>query len=145
MRWIMCISSIILIILMVGCMSMADRAEQAYLAEVMQSPLQYEIPDGDADVQIARAGHFISEYSAKPVISASDYLIQTQPTDFTHGLEYRVVVVKKKATAVVIISCKPRTLYPPVPDNARLNAHLLSYYMRTGEMPEKRYIYKPRW
>jgi len=107
------------------------REEQTYLAKAMPFPLEFTIPKGEADEAWGRAQSFIGRYSSMKLQIATDFILQTYNPS---GIDFGYYVTKTPMGDNVQITVRGLTDSWFAVAAANKNAHILAYYIKTGEL-----------
>ena len=106
------------------------REEQTYLAKAMPFPLEFTIPKGEADEAWGRAQSFIGRYSSMKLQIATDFIIQTYNPGSLSGFGYYVTKTPMGDNVQITV----QGLTDIYLASANQNAHILAYYIKTGEL-----------
>ncbi len=128
-RWI----AILFILILSGCVSTPVSPEiQAYDEIVRAQPRNFTIPTSEAEEAWSRAQQFIGTYSGYKIQVATDYVIQTYTGN--SGVRYGYGVTRLLSGDTTTFDVKGFSSSSLLDGHARYNAHILAYYMRTGEL-----------
>ena len=130
------------VLLLASCATMptrfpvTDPVDRDFIASVWQDSLEFNLPEGQgADIAWQRAQVFVTRFGA-PIARSTSYSITTYPSQFyasegsVVSVAYTVTRLRENGRVYFTVSgwAKGDT-------NAdRLNVHMLSRYMRTGEL-----------
>jgi hypothetical protein len=120
--------------------------EQAYVTKIMALPTDVTLSQADAVDAWGRAQSFIGKYSMMKLQSETDFIIQTytSPDDSTgyatdNYISYNITKTPMMGKVQISVQCTTGNLTPLQEsmraDDLALNAHILSYYIATGELP----------
>jgi hypothetical protein len=114
--------------------------QQAYIDKAMASPLDVNVGKNQIEDAWGRTQAFISKYSDMKLQTVSDYSIQTFNSYRIFMYGYTATKTPTKDGFTITVDCssaashthstEERILYA-----VNLNAHILSYYVETGELP----------
>lgn len=110
------------------------REEADYVLAVKRFPLEFEITKDEADEAWGRAQSFIGKYSSMKLQTVTDYVIQTYnpgSTDYKFG--YYVTKTPLGDNTQFSIQCICNNWFAG--DDRNRNAHILAWYIKTGELP----------
>lgn len=124
-----------------GCTSISMKnltpEERSYFEKVEAFPLEFIIPKIEADDAWGRAQSFIGRFSSMKLQTVTDFVIQTyNPSDIKFG--YYVTKTPMDDDIQITVQCITEGWFSG--DDARRNAHILAYYMKTGELPNPKFI-----
>ena len=112
-----------------------------YITALPNIPTEFEVPKQEADDAWARAQTFIAEHSPLRIQTASDYIVETyKPMDLKALYGYRVARTPAGDAYQFKVTCVGLTR--SVASNARMNAHILANYIKTGNLPYPELINK---
>ena len=114
--------------------------QQAYVDNIMTRSLEINIEKGKIVDAWGRAQAFISKYSDMKLQAATDYSIQTvdSPRIFMFG--YSATKTPTKDGFTITVDCESANSLSGstrkwLLNDLNLNAHILGYYVETGELP----------
>lgn len=115
------------------------REKQAYLERVKSFPLEFTIAWSEADEAWARAQSFIGKFSPTRLQIVTNFVIQTyEPMGCSDDYGYSIIKTPMGDKFQIIVECTTgNTLMRPYADT---NAHILAYYIKTGEFLSPRLI-----
>jgi hypothetical protein len=126
---------ILIISLLTGCsttsMLSLSPDEQSYLNEAQACPLEFYVPKTDAEDAWGRAQSFIGQYSSMKLQTVTDYVIETYNPRMS-DVAYGYSVTKTPMNDLVRISVRCFCGNFLEGDNTSTNAHILAYYIKTG-------------
>lgn len=107
--------------------------EQAVLDQAIAFPLDFTVPNSDAEMAWGRAQSFIGRFSSMKLQTVTDYVIQTYNPS-SSGVAYGYYVTKTPLgdSMQFVVQCNTGNLFAM--RDAVNNAHVLAYYMKTGEL-----------
>jgi len=111
-----------------------SQEEKDYLDKANNQPVSFSLSKNEEKEAWSRAQRFVSTYSPGPVAVVTDVIIQTN-TSRTY--DYNYVVNKSESGDSVGISVKCNYFNIMNKGDADQNAHILAYYMKTGDWPPK--------
>lgn len=108
--------------------------QQAYLERAKSFPFEFIIPKSEADDAWGRAQSFIGRFSSTKLLTVTDFVIQTfDPMDCSDEYGYSVIKTPMGDHVLIAVGCMVgNTILWP---KANKNAHILAYYIKTGEFP----------
>ena len=118
--------------------------QQAYLQEVKEQPLSFEIPKSDSNDAWSRAQAFVARFSARHIYKMSDMALETHdPTSEKTRLgTKRTITLAYRASRLPIGEKFQFEVICFGPDNgdrilkaADRNARIMANYVSTGKMP----------
>jgi tetratricopeptide (TPR) repeat protein len=113
--------------------------ERIYLEKVKAFPLEFTIPINEVEVAWGRTQSFIGRFSSMKLQIVTDYIIQTyNPPKGEISFGYYVTKTPIGNNVKITVICI--TGDPLGEGAASLNAHILAYYIKTGELPYPRLI-----
>jgi len=123
---------------LISCSSITPE-QRTYLDEVKKFPLSFTISKSKNDVLWGRAQSFIAQYSSMKIQIATDFVIQTyNPPGSEVKYGYSVTKTPENDNFRIIVKCFCGN--PLVINSVRKNAHIFSYYLKTGENPYPKLI-----
>ena len=115
-----------------GCASFTPE-QQAKLADVDKFPLEFQASKPDSVDAWGRAQSFIGRFSSMKLQITTDYVIQTyNPPDAEVMYGYSVTKTPAGEDVSFEVRCGCGNIFAA--GNAVRNAHILAYYMKTGEL-----------
>jgi hypothetical protein len=109
--------------------------QRAYLEEAMAMPLEFTVPIAEADQAWKRAQSFVERFSAMTLQNISANVIRTSnPTQFSTAFGYYVRKIPLGQDVRFAIQCFCGTLSASATEASLQNAHILAYYMKTGQL-----------
>ena len=139
------LTSIVVVIFMIGnCTNFLlnlTPEEQAFLDKANAFPLEFTVSNEDAEMAWGRAQSFIGRFSSMKLQTATDYVIQTYNPS-SSGVSYGYYVTKTPlgGSTQFNVTCNTGNLFAMA--DAQSNAHILAYYMNTGELVNPKVIKK---
>jgi len=129
-------------LLVLSCAAMQLSPEQTeYINIVNSTPLQFTVTKENIDTAWGRANSFIATYSSFKIQNANEWLIETYYIHLSNIMyAYKVVKVPKNNEYTIMIECKSTNMFMGQEQNR--NAHILAYYIQTGNLPYPKMIYK---
>ena len=115
--------------------------EEVYMARVNQFPLEFSISKADAPDAWGRAQSFIRKYCSMNLQYATDYLISAYSATLSE-VRFRYYVTKTPMSNEVQILVQCNTGFMYTGGDANLNAHILAYYIKTGDLPYPQLIHQ---
>jgi len=114
--------------------------QQAYVDSIMGRPLELNIEKAKVGDAWGRAQAFVSKYSDMKLQIATDYSIQTVDSYRIFMFGYSVTKTPTKDGFTITVDCNSaNSLSGSTRDwllkDMNLNAHILAYYIETGELP----------
>lgn len=137
--WIACIAWI-------GCASSGrglSLEEQTYLDKVWAFPLTFTVSKAEAEEAWGRAQSFLARFSGMQLQVLTDFVIETyDPLTVGYGFGYSIVKTPMSEEVQISVQCRPGVPLTRLwgSSDAERNAHILAYYMKTGELPYPRWI-----
>jgi len=131
--------NLIIAFLVTGCgatvsMMQLTPAEKVYIEKVKSFPLEFTIPASEAEEAWGRAQSFIGRFSSMKLQIVTDYVIQTyNPPSGTVDFGYYVTKTPIGDSVKISVQCVTGNMFAW--EDAKLNAHILAYYIATGELP----------
>ena len=127
---------ILVMCLLAGCVTTTSQltpGEQTYIAKAKAFPLEFTIPKSEADEAWGRAQCFIGKYSSMKLQIVTDFVIQTY-NPINHDVKYGYYVTKAPMgdKVQITVQCNVGNMF--FHDEAITNAHILAYYIKTGEI-----------
>lgn len=117
-----------------GCASLTPE-QQAKLADVDKFPLEFRASKPESVDAWGRAQSFIGRFSSMQIQIATDYAIQTYvPPDTRLMYGYNVTKTPAGEDVSFEVQCFCGNILGT--GHAVRNAHILAYYMKTGELVE---------
>ncbi len=112
-----------------------------YINAVNSTPLQFTVTKENIDTAWGRVNSFISMYSSFKIQLSNDWTVETYFIR-TAGIKYAYKVVKtpNRDEYIITVECKCTNMFMTKEENR--NAHILAYYIQTGNLPYPRMIYK---
>lgn len=108
--------------------------EKAYLQKVNATPLVFSVERSKGDDAWGRAQSFLGRYSSMKLQIATDFVIQTyNPTEDEVDFGYSVTKTPIGDNFEFQVGCSCGNMFGG--SEARRNAHILSYYIMSGELP----------
>jgi hypothetical protein len=130
--------------------------EQAYIDKVKVFPLEFSVSNAEATDAWHRAESFIGRFSLMkhqtgrgyiipthliPDQTGRDYLIPTyNSSELGVSFGYYVTMTPMKELVQFSVQCNAENVFKAT--NACVNAHILAYYMETGDLPYPKLIKK---
>lgn len=130
--------------------------EQAYINKVKMFPLEFSVSNAEAIDAWHRAESFISRFSLMKHQTGRGYIIPTYFMKYQTGREYLIPTYNSSQLGVSFgycvtmtplkelvrfsVQCNAENVFKAA--NANINAHILAYYMETGDLPYPRLIKK---
>jgi hypothetical protein len=115
--------------------------EQAFLDKANAFPLEFTVQNEDAEMAWGRAQSFIGRFSSMKLQTATDYVIQTyNPSSSGVAYGYHVTKTPLGKSTQFNVTCNTGNLFAM--GDALSNAHILAYYMSTGELANPKVIKK---
>ena len=134
---------ILVLALLAGCattsMLKLTPEERTYLEKAKAFPLEFTIPKSEADEAWGRAQSFIGRFSSMKLQTVTDFVIQTynpRSTDVDFG--YYVTKTPMGDKVQITVQCNTGNVFAE--EDANNNAHILAYYIKTGELVNPRLI-----
>lgn len=107
--------------------------EQTYLEKAKAFPLEFTIPKSEADEAWGRAQSFIGRFSSMKLQTATDFVIQTyNPASPAVDFGYYVTKTPMGDKVQITVQCNTGNMFAGA--DANTNAHILAYYIKTGEL-----------
>ncbi len=136
------------IILLYGCATttsqliMASPEEQVYLDKVNAFPLKFIISKSEEKDAWGRAHSFIGQFSSMKLRTVTDSVLRTyNPAVLYVKFGYYVTKTPLEGDAIQIyVRCNTGNVFAS--GEAKTNAHILAYYIKTGELTHERLITK---
>ncbi len=130
--------TVVLLVVSAGCSSTLTSDEQAYLDRAMEHPTIFTMLKTDRFTAWKRAAAWINTYSVEPLDEVKDDVLRTKPagsgTDFETSYGYEVTRKPVGDDRIeVAVSCSVSNMF--YGEQAKTNAHLLAYYIGTGDLP----------
>lgn len=115
--------------------------EQAFLSKAKAFPLEFTVSNEEAEMAWGRAQSFIGRFSSMKLQTATDYVIQTYNPSAS-GVAYGYYVTKTPLgeSTQFNVQCNTGNIFAMA--DAESNAHILAYYMSTGELVNPKVIMK---
>lgn len=112
-----------------------NSSQQSELDKSMAFPLEFEIDKTDVGDAWGRAQSFISKNSSMKMQTVTDYVLETyNPTD-AGSFAYKVTKTPLKEKVQISVQCNVYwDSFQWHRDDANRNAHILAYYISTGEL-----------
>jgi hypothetical protein len=121
-----------------GCVALTPE-DQAYLDRANAFPLQFRLPHEQAEFAWGRAQSFIARFGDLKIQTATGYVIQTfTSTPQNMGYGYLISRTPIGDDDAYTVSCVTANMF--LQDVAEKNAHVLAYYIATGDEPTPRAI-----
>lgn len=123
----------------VGCASRIAQMklttdQQVALDKAMAFPLDFEIDKTDGTDAWGRAQSFISKYSPMKLQTVTDYVLETY-NSVDYAFSYNVTKAPLKDKYQITVQCHvPSDSWQWHKDDANRNAHILAYYIATGQL-----------
>lgn len=123
--------------------------ESAYLEKVKSFPLEFSITKEEEDQAWGRAESFVAQYRMTDMDPPSKYSIRTKRSDprkFRTSVSYEITKIPTADGFTIKVQCFSGEsgaikIGPDSADkDAITNAHILAYYIKTGELPYPRLI-----
>jgi len=126
-----------------GCMTTSNLTsqQQNYLDKAMNQPLTFTVDSAHVEKAWGWAQSYIAKYSSMKIQNATDYVIQTYNPgmhDAMYG--YKVVKTDIQDKYELTVNCFTGNVFTA--KAAEKNAHILAYYLKTGENPPPEIISK---
>jgi hypothetical protein len=113
--------------------------EQTYLEKAKAFPLEFTIPKSEADEAWGRAQSFIGRFSSMKLQTVTDFVIQTyNPGSGDVDFGYYVTKTPMGDKVQITVQCNTGNMFAGA--DANTNAHILAYYIKTGELVNPRLI-----
>lgn len=128
-----------------GCATLKEMTpeEKAFMEKARQMPMSFSLPKSETDPW-GRAQSFVHKYSSMKLQTATDFVIDTyNPTASSMGasLQYAYTVSRAPIGDIYeyTVECRARgnewgLSLNQISERCRENAHILAYYMKTGEI-----------
>lgn len=137
-RQIFLVASILLVSGIISCATAPKQLtpeEQSYLRKVMAFPLTFTISKADEKEAWGRAQSWIGQFSSMKTQMVTDYVIQTYNPFQPLRPSFGYYVTKEPVEDKFQISVKCIRVTPLLfKKQSEQNAHILAYYIKTGEM-----------
>ena len=140
------LTSIVVVIFMIGncttnMLLNLTPEEQAFLNKANAFPLEFIVSNEDAEMAWGRAQSFIGRFSSMRLQTITDYVIQTYNPS-SSGVAYAYYVTKTPLgdSTQFNVTCNTGNLFAMA--DAQSNAHILAYFMNTGELANPKVIKK---
>jgi hypothetical protein len=115
--------------------------EKAYLEKARKQPLEFTVSEEKSDKIWGRAQSFIAKHSSFKLQNTTDYVIQTYyPTSGDAQFGYKVIKTEMNNGVEITVDCFTGNVF--MQKDADTNAHILAYYLKTGELVSDRIIAK---
>ena len=125
-----------------GCVTLPPE-QQAYLAEMRETPTGFGVAKKDEEVAWGRAQSFIGRFSSMKLQTVTDYVIQTyNPPE--SKVQFGYYVTKTPSEAIIQINVECVTGNPYFQHQCRQNAGMLATYIKTGALKYPHLIRKGR-
>jgi len=129
--------AILVLALLTGCattsMLKLTPEEQMYLEKAKAFPLEFTIPKSQADEAWGRAQSFIGRFSSMKLQTVTDFVIQTyNPISPNVDFGYYVTKTPMGDKVQITVQCNVGNIFSGA--DANTNAHILAYYIKTGEL-----------
>ena len=134
---------LLLLVSFMGCavFSPFSAEQQLYLDKALSQPLEFKILKSEVETAWERAQTFISQYSSMKILGVTDLGIETHNPPGTE-IKFGYFVYKKPAGDNFNISVKCICGNSLMAKAVNRNAHILAYYIKTGELPNPELIKK---
>jgi len=123
-----------------ACAKPMTPSEQQYLAQVMETPLEFTMPAHEADAAWGRAQSFIGKHSELKFLVVTDHVMNTyKPRGSEMVFGYSATRTPMQGDDVEIaVQCETGNGYAA--RKAQRNAHILANYIQTGALPHPELI-----
>jgi hypothetical protein len=110
--------------------------EQKYAVAIMAHPLEFTVPLSDDQEVWGRAQYFLNKYGDMKVQVATDFMVETYNPISGGDCGYSVNRLPSKTgvTFTVNANYKAASMLEDALSRATQNAHVLAYFMKTGEV-----------
>ncbi|MHA1305140.1 MAG: hypothetical protein ACTSPI_15690 [Candidatus Heimdallarchaeaceae archaeon] len=113
--------------------------EKTYLEKAKAFPLEFTIPKSEVEEAWGRAQSFIGRFSSMKLQTVTDFVIQTyNPRSGDVDFGYYVTKTPMSDNVLITVQCIAGNMFTGA--DANTNAHILAYYIKTGELPNPRLI-----
>ena len=114
--------------------------QQTYVDNIMARPLEVSIAKNEITDAWGRAQSFIAKYSDLKLQVVTDYSVQTYNSYRIFMFGYSATKTPTKGGFTISVNCSSadslnRTTREWIEKDLNLNAHILAYYVETGELP----------
>jgi hypothetical protein len=113
-------------------------AQSAYLDKAVAAPLQFTVSEKDLPDAWRRAQDFVEKNSKLRMVRSDEHNIETEqpsPDGFDFGYEiHNTPAGRGEVRIVVNVISNGRGYWTNTANRATRNAHLLAYYIKTGEL-----------
>ena len=123
---------LLLLAVLAACAPELSREDSDYLYAVRAQPLEFEVDAARADSVWERGRRFFTLYTLARLDLDSPMALESAPPELGDDRYFGYRVLREKAGAAVRFSVECYTLELRAQDDARLNAGILAYYMRSG-------------
>jgi hypothetical protein len=120
---------------LLGCATTSElsSSQQAFLAAAMATPLTFTLPQDQAEAAWTRAQTFVQRFSTMKLQALTPHVIRTyDSTGTSPAFGYYLRKVPKGGETQFTVECMCSNMFPS--DQSIENAHLLAYYMKTGNL-----------
>jgi len=130
--------AVLVIGLLFGCASKISTLklspeEQTYLGSALSFPLEFIISNNEADVAWGRTQSFIGKFSSMKLQMVTDYVIQTyNPRSGDTDFGYYVTKTPLGDKVQITVQCNTGNQFRL--EDAKNNAHIFAYYIKTGAL-----------
>ena len=132
------ITALIVVLLFVSCAPRVQMTpeQQAYTEKAMAFPTEFTITADQKPGVWQRAQSFLSQYASMKIQVLNDMSIQTYNPHDIGQYGYTVNLVPTNQGYIVRVDCFPYrgNMFWNGDDEAEQNAHVLAYYMASGEL-----------
>ena len=118
-----------------GCATTTEltATQEAYLAEAMATPLSFTLPTDQAEKAWSRGRSFVERFGAMRLQNLTPHVIRTyDPAGPMASFGYYLRKIPKGDRTEFTVECICQNM--SVSDASLQNAHLLAYYMKTGNL-----------
>lgn len=134
---------VLVLFVLVGCTSISMKnltpEERNYFEKVDAFPLEFTMPTIEADDAWGRAQSFIGRFSSMKLQTVTDYVIQTyNPGSSDVKFGYYVTKTPMDDEFQINVQCNTGNMFAG--GDAKRNARILAYYIKTGELCNPRFI-----
>lgn len=122
-----------------------SEAQKSYLAKAMAQPLEFDSDKSKSDEIWGRATEFVANHSSMKIQIATDFLIETYNptstetyggTEMAYGYKVsRRPIGSKVHISVTCVSTFHAMYLKELEATRDRNAHILAYFLVTGELP----------
>lgn len=136
---------IIIVLVLLGCSTQSlmylSPSESSYMERANACPLIFIIDKTEEEAAWGRAQSWLVKHSSMKIQTVTNFIIQTY-TPAGRGVDYGYNIIKTLMKDEVQIEVQCGSQNPFAVKDAKNNAHLLAYFIKTGDPTPSRLVVK---